>query len=207
MNLRTSILVVLATALALALGLAGVVVVGKIAQSMRASVTSEMARQAFVRGWSPPRELSLDRLLPDRIGELSVTSRVSILRWTNVGVNLAAVRGVYVAPSGLTVEVIASQTRSETEALDRATVAGNLKARLEKQNGTKTFLQLNDRWQMSSQLPPEELDLWGLPGWLILFRSDREIPLPFTRTYLQKIAQPENSQDPNPSPSPSPSRG
>jgi hypothetical protein len=106
-------------------------------------------------------------------------------------VDLAAVRGVYTAPAGLTVEVIAAKTRPETEAADRDKVVAHLKARLDQQTGVKTFRQINDRWQSSVNEPPEELDLWALPGWLILFRSDREIPLPFTRSYLEAIAEPE----------------
>lgn|GEM_PF-2919921 len=190
MNLRTLLIIVGVTAGALGLGFVGVVVMGKVAQSMRAAVTNEAARQQFVAKWRPPRELALDRLLPDRLGELAATSRVEIPRWTNVGVELAAVRGVYTAPAGLTVEVIAAKTRPETEAADRETVAASLKARLEHQSGTKTILRVNDRLQISVKNPPEELDLWALPGWLILFRSDREIPLPFTRSYLQAIAEP-----------------
>lgn len=171
------------------MGFLGVVVVGKLAQAMREAVTGEAARQQFVAKWRPPRELKLERMLPDRLGEMVVSSRVEIPRWTNVGVDLAAVRGVYTAPAGLTVEVIAARTRPGTEMPDRATVVGSLEARLGAQKGTKTVVRLNDRWQMSVSDPPERLDLWALPGWLILFRSDRDIPLPFTRSYLEAIAE------------------
>ncbi|MGE3308560.1 MAG: hypothetical protein AB7O66_01215 [Limisphaerales bacterium] len=191
MNLRVSILIVGATAVALLLGFAGVVVVGKVAQALRSAATSETARQEFVAKWRPPRELTMARLLPDRVGDSSVTSRVEIAQWTNVGVDLAAVRGVYANPAGLTVEVVAARTRPESEAADRETVVASLKARLDRQSGTKTVITLGDRWQASASEPPERLDLWALPGWLILFRSDREIPLPFTKGYLEAIAEPQ----------------
>lgn len=191
MNTRALSIIVGLTALALGLGFVGVIVMGKVAQSMRAAVTSEAARQQFIAKWRAPRDLVMDRLLPDRLGELVATSRVEIPSWTNVGVDLAAVRGVYTAPAGLTVEVIAAKTRPESEAADREKVVANLKARLDQHSGVKTLRQINDRWQSSVKEPPEELDLWALPGWLILFRSDREIPLPFTRSYLEAIAEPE----------------
>ncbi len=190
MNLRASILIVGATAVALMLGFVGVVLVGKVAQAMRSAVTSEAARQQFVSKWRPPGELTMARLLPDRVGQLSVTSRVEIARWTNVGVDLAAVRGVYAAPAGLTVEVVAARTRPESVAEDREAVVASLRGRLDRQTGAKTFLSSGDRWQFSVSEPPERLDLWALPGWLILFRSDRDIPIPFTKAYLEAIAEP-----------------
>lgn len=189
-NLRTSIIIVSVTAAALALGFLGVIVVGKVAQTMRAAVTSEAARQEFVATWRPPRGLSVDRLLPERIGDMVTTNRGGFSRWTETGLDLSGVRGTYIARAGLTVEVIACSTRPDTEQTDRESAASSLRASMEGRSGTKRYLQVNNRWQMSSTQPPEYLDLWGLPGWLILFRSNQEIPLPFMRSYLETIAEP-----------------
>lgn len=190
MTLRTSLIVIAVTAAIFALGLVGVVVLGKAAQAMRSVVTSESARQQFVAKWKPPKTLSTQALLPERIGVMTVTNRESFERMPELGVNLPGVRGVYAMPQGPEVEILAFQTRPETEAADREAAVDALKRKQDSRSGTKTFFRINDRCVYSASQPAESGELWMLSGWLILFRSDREIPLPFVRTYLEAIAEP-----------------
>jgi len=191
MSLRTSLILVAVTAGILGLGFVGVVILGKAAQAMRSAVTSESARQQFVAKWRSPRVLSTQALLPERVGGMVATNRSSFERASEWGVPLPGVRGVYVAPQGWEVEIWVCQTRSETEGADRETVVDALKRSQDKRSGTKTFFRLNDRCVYSASQPAERGELWMLPGWLILFRSDREIPLPFVRTYLEAIEEPD----------------
>lgn len=191
MTLRTSLIVIAVTAAILALGFVGVVVLGKAAQAMRSVVTSESARQQFVAKWRAPKTLSTQALLPERIGVMTSTNRTSFERAPELGVNLPGVRGVYAMPQGPEVEVLACQTRPETEAADREAAVDALKRKQDNRSGTKTFFRINDRCVYSLSQPAESGELWMLPGWLILFRSDREIPLPFVRTYLEAIAEPD----------------
>ncbi len=190
MRLRSSLIIVSVTALVLALGFLAVAILGRMAQSLRAAVTSEAARQEFVARWRPPRTLSVDGILPERLADMVSTNRVAFSRWEEAGSDLAGVRGAYVGPRGETVEVVACPTSPETEAKDKNTVVAALTAALERRPGTKFLSQVNDRWRFSSSDPTEDVELWALPGWLILFRSDQEIPLPFIRSYLEAIAEP-----------------
>ena len=191
MSLRTSLILVAVTAGILGLGFVGVVILGKAAQAMRSAVTSETARQQFVAKWRSPTALSPQVLLPERIGTMTATNRTSFDRAPELGVNLPGVRGIYAMPQGLEVEILACQTRSESEAADREAAVDALKRTQDKRAGTKTFFRLNDRCVYSASQPSERGELWMLPGWLILFRSDREIPLPFVRAYLEAIAEPD----------------
>ena len=81
--------------------------------------------------------------------------------------------------------------RPENESMDRERAAEGLQGDATGRGGLRQVFRVNDHWRMSSSEPPEHLQLWGLPGWSILFRSEKEIPLPFMRTYLEAIAEPD----------------
>ncbi|MBL9126485.1 MAG: hypothetical protein JNL97_02500 [Verrucomicrobiales bacterium] len=193
MNLRTLWIVVGATAAVLAVGLVGVVAVGKLAQKVRVAVTSEAARQQFVARWKPPKTPTPESLAPERVGAWKASRREESARWDDVGLDRSVVRVVYVpaAGKGPEVEVVACRMAAATEAADRERAGEALGKRGEGRGGMRRVVRLNDRWQWSSGEPPEEIQLWALPGWLIGFRSEAEIPLPLMRGYLEAIAEPE----------------
>jgi len=183
--------VVVATATVLGVGFVGVLWLGRTAQALRTAVTSEAARQEFVARWRPPKVMDAERLVPERVGAWVGSPAEMLTEWKDAGLAVGAMRGVYKPAAGPSVEVTVCRLSPEREREDRERAASVLKEGLARRGGSHTVVHVQDRWQMSSSEPPERLELWGLPGWLVLFRSEAEIPLPFVRTYLLAIAEPD----------------
>lgn len=186
MKTRTALLIALATAVAMGLGFLGVLVIGRLAQSLRASATTELARQAFVAQWQPPTDLQLSTLFPATVAGLaasSLSNRIVIPDWE---LDLPGASATYSAPNGEPIHVFVGQFTD----LERDTLLQRAKApqAANPTQGLRTLLELPGRLRVDSSDPRESYEIWTLGRWTFVFRSPGSMPAEFIRAYLTAIA-------------------
>lgn len=184
MKTRTAILIALVTAVAMGLGFLGVLVIGRLAQNLRASATNELARQAFVAQWQPPADRQLSTLFPPTVAGLSVSSpshRVVIPEWE---LDLPGASAAYAAPTGEPIRVFVGQFND----LERDTLLQRAKTPPTENSALRTMLELPGRLRVDSREPRESYEIWTLGAWTFVFRSQDPLPAEFIRAYLTAIA-------------------
>lgn len=187
MKTRSALLVVLATAAVLGCGLIGAVLVGKGLQSIRASLTSETARQQFVAQWRPPASVAPTLVFPDSVVGFRRALDNPLEKWRDPDLGLSPIRARYERPTKADVEVFVCQATPEQAKAVLERTKDSFKGRSGKTSAMQTSLQTHDRLQLSSSDPQESVEIWTLHGWLFLFRSTAEVDPTFIRAYLASI--------------------
>ena len=186
MKTRTMALVVLATAGVLAVGLVGVILLGRLLQGVREELSTETARQQFVAQWRPPLELSEHAVFPPRIDGHAVGVAEVNPVLTAPALELAGVRTTYTRPGAPAVEVFVARAND----LEAQAVFQRMREAFRGRSGSRLVVEVPGRLRLSAGAAGEleTVEVWSLQGWLLIFRAKGELDAGFIRAYLVAVA-------------------
>lgn len=184
MKTRTAAMVVVAIGAIFALGLLGVVILGRVVQGVRERLSTESARQQFVAQWRPPEELSVHAVFPARVAGYAAGDLEAEAKPTTPVLALPGVQATYSQPGVAPIQVFVAQANE----LEAEAVFQRFREEFSRRSGVATSVSVPGRLRLSGNAPAETVEVWSLQGWLLVFRCPEELDAGFIRSYLVAIA-------------------